>query len=110
MKTKRQQNEELRKAEEAISKLTYPLTPDRTSIEVHYSRSKRMREAIWKTLWAISIDELKFPDFIEMINVTANEAKCSYETAHRWIRQYTSKNGDFELFDNDRRVKSRKSK
>jgi len=84
--------------------LAYPLAPDRTAIETHYSRSRKIRAKVYSFLTSLSLAKSSFADRSDLANQSANHAKCSYETALRWINQYTSKNGDFYLFHDDTRI------
>jgi len=94
----------LQKEEKERDKLAYPLTPDRTSIETHYRRSKKIRGLIYGSLVEFSLKKRSFADLSDLSNQVANDAKCSYETATRWIKQYTSFNGDFQIFENETRI------
>jgi len=43
-----------------------------------------------------------FPHFTAMAEEAGNAAKCSSETAKRWIRQFAAGNGDFQLLADSR--------
>lgn len=90
--------------EKSLDKLAYPLSPDRTAVETHYSRSRKIRTRIYSFLVDRSANSGSFADRSDLAYQAANNAKCSYETALRWINQYTSRNGDFYLFDEEHRI------
>jgi len=107
-KKKWTERETKRKEEEDdANRRAYPLSPDRTALETHYSRSKKIRNKIYKFLVVMSATGETFADRADLANQAANESKCSYETATRWINQYCSKNGDFILYDDDQRIQYR---
>lgn len=81
------------KQESRIDKLAFPLAADRTSLERHYSRSKRIRTAIYR--WLLENEGEQFDDIADMAEQAANTARCASETAARWISQYCSQTGDF---------------
>ena len=100
----RKRSKEKHSDEKDADKLAYPLTPDRTSVETHYNRSRKIRLTIYQSLIWWSKSNRSFADISDLGNQIANDARCSYETSMRWVKQYTSLNGDFYLFDDDRRV------
>lgn len=104
MKRWRRRSEEKQKEEEERDRLAYPLTPDRTAVETHYNRSRKIRLRIYKYLKDTATQKRSFVDRADLANQTANAAKCAYETSARWINQYTSRNGDFYYYEDDQRI------
>lgn len=104
MRTWRKRSEEKHKDEQERDKLAYPLTPDRTAVETHYNRSRKIRLRIYGYLKEVATQKRSFADRSDLANQTANAAKCAYETSARWINQYTSRNGDFYYYEDDQRL------
>ena len=92
------------KQDKRIDKLAYPLTPDRTSVETHYNRSRKIRGRVYESLLNWSKSNRSFADMSDLANQVANDASCDYQTSTRWIKQFTCPNGDFYFFDDDRRL------
>ena len=100
----RERNLKKHEKEKQEDKLAYPLTPDRSSVETHYNRSRKIRLRIYKSLTTFSKENRSFADIADLSNQVANDAKCAYETSTRWIHQYTSLNGDFYFFQDETRL------
>jgi len=97
-------NEKKKANKEKEDALSYPLTPDRTANENFYARSKKIRWRIYRSLSNFSMRNLSFADPGDLADRVANDAKCSSECSARWIKQYTSLNGDFFYFDDWHRL------
>jgi len=98
------ERERMNDKKERADELAYPLSPDRTAVETHYSRSKKIRKKVYAYLTDTSVANRSFTDRSDLAYQAANAAKCSYETAMRWINQYCSGNGDFYLFNEEQRI------
>lgn len=108
---RRASTEELeRRIAKRLKQLGYPLSPDITSTERHYSRSVKIRNATYKMLWELATTEETFSDIIVLSYMIANRSKSAVETARRWMEQYTCPNGDFQFIDREHRVGWRKGK
>jgi len=105
---KEREREKTEKIKKDMDKLAYPLTPDRTAIETHYNRSRKIRWRIYNAMIEYSKDNRSFADSADLANNIGNSAKCAYETAKRWINQYTALNGDFYFFDDEHRIQYKK--
>ncbi|MEE8115352.1 MAG: hypothetical protein V3T23_13490 [Nitrososphaerales archaeon] len=104
MRKWRKRSEEKQKEESQRDKLAYPLTPDRTAVETHYNRSRKIRLRVYEYLKETATQKRSFADRSDLANQTANSARCAYETSARWINQYTSRNGDFYYYEDDHRL------
>jgi len=100
----RKRSEKRQKDEKINDKLAYPLEPDRTSTETHYRRSRKIRGVIYQSMITFARENRSFADMADLGNQVANDAKCAYETSMRWIKQYTSLNGDFYFFAEETRL------
>jgi len=88
--------------------LAYPLTPDRTIVETHYNRSRKIRSRVYAFLLETALANRGFDNRSSLAYQGANVAKCSYQCATSWINQYTAENGDFYIFDDDHRIAYRR--
>jgi len=104
MKKWRERSTKQHKDEKERDRLAYPLTPDRTAVETHYNRSRKIRARIYEYLKEVATQKRSFADRADLANQTANSAKCAYETSARWINQYTARNGDFYYYEDDQRL------
>jgi len=101
-KRERERSKE-KKLRSDMDKLAYPLTPDRSAVETHYNRSRKIRFRIYRALVDYSLNR-SFADPSDLAYQVANDAKCSYECSMRWVKQYTARNGDFYFFDDEHRL------
>jgi len=84
--------------------LAYPLTPDKTIVETHYNRSRKIRSRVYAYLMEAALQNRGFDNRSSLAYQAANAAKCSYQCASSWINQYTATNGDFYIFNDDHQI------
>lgn len=61
------------------------LSPDRTAVETHYSRSRKFRRLIYEFL--LENEGTRWSSRRELYGRAANRAGCGLEAAERWVFQ-----------------------